>query len=187
MRLRSVAKLRILDFDCENRPLSYLGSDFTTAEITAVAASWVGEKKVHCWLLGEATTQEMLQGFTALYDAADLVTGHYIRNHDLPIVNGALMEAGLPTLGAKLTCDTKNDLVRRKDISASQESLAEMLGLPAPKEHMSQPQWREANRLTKKGLAETRRRVVADVVQHKQLREALLTAGLLHPPRVWWP
>ena len=32
--------MRVLDFDIENRPLSYLGSDFTTAEVTAIAWAW---------------------------------------------------------------------------------------------------------------------------------------------------
>ena len=179
--------LRWLDFDIENRPLSYLGSDFTTAEVTAIAASWADEKKVHCWALGEVTAEEMLLGFTALYSRADGVTGHYIRKHDLPIVNGALLELGLPLLTAKLTCDTKMDLVRRKDLSASQESLGEMYGLTHPKEHMSQPKWRKANRLTPEGIKETRRRVIGDVRQHKSLRVALLNAGALKSPSTWRP
>lgn len=187
MRLRSVAKLRILDFDIENRPLSYLGMDFTTSDITAIAASWVGESKVHVWLLGEQTTEEILAGFVALYEQADIVTGHFIRNHDLPIVNGALIEARMPTLGEKLTSDTKNDLVRRKGISASQESLADILDVPAPKVQMNQGKWRKANRLTADGIAETRKRVVGDVRQHKLMRMALLEAGLLGPPRLWSP
>jgi len=179
--------LRWLSFDIENRPLTYLGSDFTTAEVTAIAASWAGEKKVHCWALGEVTGEEMLLGFLGLYQACDGATGHYIRRHDLPIINGALLELGLPLLTAKLTCDTKMDLVRRKDLSASQESLGEMYGLSHPKEHMSQPAWRKANRLTPEGIRETRRRVIGDVKQHKALRNALLNAGALGPPKVWYP
>ena len=179
--------LRWLDFDLENRPLSYMGSDFTSAEVTAIAASWVGEKRVRCWALGEATAEEMLRGFCALYEQADGVTGHYIRKHDLPILNGALLELGLPLLGSKLTSDTKLDLVRRKDLSASQESLGEMYGLSHPKEHMSQPQWRAANRLTPEGIRETKRRVKGDVRQHKSLRAKLIEAGALGPPKVWHP
>jgi hypothetical protein len=181
------ARLRVLDFDIENRPLSYLGSDFTTAEVTAIAASWVGKRQVHVWLLGVHTTEEMLSGFAELYHAADVVTGHYIRRHDLPILNGAYLEQGLPTLTGKLTSDTKLDLVRRKELSVSQQSLAEMLGVPAPKYGMSQPAWRDANRLTDTGVEQTRRRVCADVVQHKLLREALLARGLLKPPQRWSP
>jgi hypothetical protein len=179
--------LRWLDFDIENRPLTYLGSDFTTAEVTAVAWGWSDQKTVHCRALGECSMEDMLGAFVLAYQAADGVTGHYIRKHDLPILNGALMEAGMPTLGAKLTCDTKLDLVKRKDLSASQESLGEMYGLSHPKEHMSQVKWREANRLTPEGIKETRRRVVGDVKQHQALRLALLDVGALKGPSVWRP
>lgn len=179
--------LQVLDFDIENRPLSYLGQDFTTADITAIAASWVGEKKVHVWLLGEVTTEEMLAGFVDLFDKASLVTGHYIRKHDLPIINGALIEHGLPSLGPKLSSDTKLDLVKRSGVSASQESLADMLGVAAPKVQMNQKKWRSANRLTAAGIAETRKRVVGDIRQHKELRSELLERGLLGAPRMWRP
>lgn len=189
MRLRRSRRLRILDFDIENRPLSYLGSDFTTAEITAIAASWVGEDEVDCYVLTKrkGSGRRMLAWFRRLYDQADIVTGHYIRKHDLPIINGALMEHGLPVLGQKMTSDTKLDLVKRSDISVSQESLAAIYGVAEPKEHMGQAQWREANRLTPEGIAETRRRVIGDVVQHKALRAALVEAGALGPPRLWVP
>jgi len=183
VRLRNAASLRILDFDIENRPLSYLGMDFTTSDITSIAAGWADEKKVYCWALGEVTTEAMLEGFLGLYDQADVVTGHFIRGHDLPIINGALAEFGYPPLTAKLTSDTKNDLVKRKGVSASQESLADMLGVSAPKIQMSQAKWRSANRLTAAGIAETKRRVIGDIRQHKQLRVALIAAGLLGPPR----
>lgn len=187
LRLRSVGPFRILDFDIENRPLSYLGMDFTTADITAIAASFVGEKKVHVWLLGVHTGEEILESFHALYDAADCVTGHYIRKHDLPIINGAMIEHGLRSLTPKLSSDTKIDLVKRHGVSASQESLADMLGVAAPKIQMNQKKWREANRLTRAGIAETKRRVVGDIVQHKELRLRLLERGLLGPPREWRP
>jgi hypothetical protein len=179
--------LPVLDFDIENRPLSYLGMDFTTADITAIAASFVGEKRVHVWLLGVHTGEEILEGFRAFYDRAGIVTGHYIRKHDLPIINGAMIEHGLAPLTAKLSSDTKMDLVKRHGVSASQESLADMLGVAAPKVQMSQKKWREANRLTKAGIAETRRRVVGDIVQHKEMRVRMLERGLLGPPREWRP
>ncbi len=44
--------LKILDFDMECRPLSYLGSDYTTDEVTAIAAGWAHEKEIHVWCLG---------------------------------------------------------------------------------------------------------------------------------------
>lgn len=183
------SKLRVLDFDIENRPLSYLGQDFTTAEITAIAWCFVGEPKtMRCVLLGRDDPAQMLIDFVAAYDAADLVTGHYIRMHDLPIINGALIEQELPPLDAKLTCDTKLDLVRKGPvISGSQENLCAMLGLAAPKIHMNTVLWREANRLTDTGLKLTAKRAIGDVIQHMQLRKALAARGLLGPPRIWRP
>lgn len=178
---------RWLDFDLENRPLSYAGNDWTTAEVTAIAWSWCDQKVVHCRCLGECSAEEMLADFLVAYNAADGVTGHYIRKHDLPILNGALLELKMPHLSSKLTSDTCLDLIKKKDMSASQESLGAMYGLHHRKEHMSQPDWREANRLTPAGIKETRRRVIGDVKQHKALRLALLGAGVLKAPRVWSP
>lgn len=183
-----MANIRILDFDIENRPLGYLGEGFTTAEVTAIAACWLGQpKSMKVWLLGRHTPTAMFTGFQALYDQADLVIGHYIRNHDLPIVNAGLMELGLPCLTEKLTCDTKNDLVKRKDLSASQENLAAMFGLALGKAHMSNTDWRKANRLTLEGIRLSKERVTSDVKQHMALYEILVERNLLRAPKVWRP
>jgi hypothetical protein len=189
MRLRTAKRLRVLDFDIENRPLSYMGSDFTSAEITAIAAGWADEDEVGCAVLTKRAGSgvAMLRWFLDLWHEADIVTGHYIRKHDLPIINGALMEHRLPLLTQKLTSDTKLDLVKRKDLSMSQESLGGMYELPFPKEHMGQHHWREANRLTREGIEETKRRVIGDVQQHKALRKRLIEVGALGGPKVWCP
>lgn len=181
--------LRVLDFDIENRPLSYLGQDYTTAEITAIAACWDGHpKSMTVWLLGVDDPIDMLEGFRKVYDQADMVTGHYIRMHDLPIIDGAMMELGRPPLAEKMTCDTKLDLVRHGAvISASQENLCEMLGLAPPKIHMNTVRWREANRLTPAGLELTAKRAVGDVIQHMALRRELVKRDLLSAPKVWRP
>jgi len=174
---------KILDFDIENRPLTYLGSDFTTAEITAIACSFGSQEPMFCWLLGEDEPHEMLDYFVQMYNAADLVTGHYIRKHDLPMINGALAEYGMQPLRPKLTCDTCIDLKSIKVISKSQESLSEMLKVPAPKIAMTQADWRAANRL--EDIQKTYVRVTGDVRQHQLLRLRLLDLGLLSEPKVW--
>jgi hypothetical protein len=182
--------LRILDFDCEVRPLSYLGADFTTGEVTGIACAWIVNgkaKDMQCWLLGEVEPWDMLESFRARYDEADMVTGHYIRGFDLTVLNGAMLDNNLPPLSTKLTHDTKNDLRRIKYMSQSQENLAAALGVKAPKVLMNQMKWRDANRLTPEGLALTRKRVVGDVKQHVQLREELLRRGWLGKPKVWSP
>ena len=188
----------MLDFDIENRPLSYLGQDFTTAEITSIAAAWEGTDKVYVWVLGYtcdhcgkstgSTGSEILIGFMKLYNEADMVTGHFIREHDLPIINGALAEAGMSVLSDKLTSDTKLDFIESKGISESQENLSDMLELYVKgyeKYHMSNDDWREANRLTKRGIGFTKARVTSDVRQHMALRKVLINRGLLGSPKVW--
>ncbi len=181
----TVESANILDFDIENRPLTYLGNDFTTAEITVIAYSWGLDRPVHCWLLGRDEPEDMLRYFVEMYDLADIVTGHYIRRHDLPIINGALLEYGMPPLGVKLTWDTKLDLKPTKDFSASQESLGQTLCTSYEKVHMSQPDWRRANRLEAIELAETR--CTTDVRQHQELRLKLDELGMLQSPKTWNP
>lgn len=178
---------KILSFDIENRPLSYWIPDRPTADITAIAWGWVGSRKIRFAGLGQDDQAVMLQAFVRDYNKADMVTGHYIRKHDLPIINGALIELGLPMLTEKMTQDTKLDLVRWKDIPASQEYLLDMLAIADRKVTMSQADWREANRLTPEGVALTKKRVVSDVRQHQKMRAALLERGLLKGPKVWRP
>jgi hypothetical protein len=190
--------MRVLDFDLENRPLSYLGSDWTSAEITAIGWSWIGSGEVEVLLLrrdgryvnnaGKATSaRRALGGFREILMGADLVTGHYIRKHDLPLLNSALIELDLQPLGSCLTQDTQQDLVKRKDLSASQENLASMFGMAEAKHHMTQAEWRLANRLSPVGMAAARKRVVDDVVQHMALREEMVRRRLLKAPRTWRP
>lgn len=198
MQSTSKGRIHILDFDLENRPLSYLGQDWTSAEITAIAWSWsCCAEDVATLLLTasglyrddngiEYTPNQAFELFAVILAGADIVTGHYIRKHDLPILNSAMMENKLDPLPELLVSDTKCDLVRRKDLSISQENLASLLGLPEPKHHMTQSEWREANRLFSDDKLElTKKRVVGDVVQHIALRKELVDRGLLKAPRIW--
>lgn len=193
MRWRSVGEYRVLDFDIENRPLAYMGDDYTSGDITAIAASFFGESKVHLWLMGadgrwhRDEYEEMLAGFRGLYDQADVVTGHYIRKHDLPVINGGLMEMQMPLLDQKLAWDTKIDLVGTRYLSLSQENLSAYYRLSHKKEHMNQAHWRTANRFLPEGIAETRRRAVGDVKQHKRLKAELSELGALKAPGLWRP
>lgn len=194
----TVGTLKILDIDIENRPLSYLGNDWTSAEITGIAWAWIDDKppKPECLLLQKDETYCVEGGehlapatafaqIAALLASADLVTGHYLRKHDLPILNGAMIEYGLPPLPRLLVQDTKLDLVKRKDLSASQENLASMFALPEAKHHMTQSEWRKANRLSPEGMQATYKRVTDDVLQHIALRQTLIERHLLHPPQRW--
>jgi hypothetical protein len=177
---------RVLDFDIENRPLSYLGQDFTTAEVTAIAWAWTDSPEaITCYLLGESDLVAMLDMFCHVWQQADMVTGHFIIGHDLPMLNGALMECHMPPLPDKMVQDTKVHLIRSKGLSLSQENLGAMFRLDNKKVGMNQVKWRAANRLTPEGLDDVRQRVIGDVRQHIALRNELLTSGYLAPPRMW--
>jgi hypothetical protein len=178
--------MRVLDFDCEARPLHWISGDYVSKEITAIAWAWTDQPQdVTCYLLGDVDAVTMLMAFRAAYEQADMVTGHFIRGYDLPMVNGALTEYQLPTLSDKLSHDTKLDLVKRAGLSGSQENLGSMLKLLHPKVKMDQAKWRDANRLTPEGMALTRQRVCGDVQQHIEMRQRLMELGYLAPPVMW--
>jgi hypothetical protein len=190
VKLVKVGERKVLDFDVENRPLSYWWGDVTTGEMTAIAWSWMDPENVEVRALGDrqphrakVSMRGMLDPFLEAYEQADMVVGHYIRYHDLPLVNAMLLEEGLPPLESKLTHDTKLDLMKIKHLPATQESLSDFLGVDAPKIGMSQKKWRAANRL--EAIALTKERVVGDVVQNILLHRKLVELGMLRAPRRW--
>ena len=187
MILTHHARLRVLDFDSECRPMHY--SEWRAeSQITGIAWSWVGSDDVYCRVLEQDLSNEsaMLEAWLLAYREADVVTGHYIRKHDLPLLNEHSVRAGFGPLQPKLASDTM-ELTSIKGLGKSQENLAVWFGLDAEKHHMTGSQWRVANALTREGQAGTRKRVVDDVLQHKQLRARLIEEGLLKPPRLWRP
>jgi DNA polymerase elongation subunit (family B) len=179
-------KLRILDVDIESRPLSFRGFR-PTAEITAMAWCFADDlSSMEVYLLGRDNPEDMLWAFRSAYKEADILTGHNVKSFDLPNINGAMLEYDIPQLGSKLVQDTYTDLRKRGDIPASQEYLVDLFGIGA-KVHMSQHSWRDANRLTPRGLERTRERVTGDVYDHMRLRVEMIKRGLLRPPKIWKP
>lgn len=186
----TVAKrtLNILDFDTECRPMHY--SEWRPeSQITAIAWSWVGSPTVAWFTLQQdlRNEREMLEMFLRAFDYADIVTGHYIRKHDLPLLNDHAMRLLGRPLGAKLTQDTMSDMKDVKSLGKSQDNLAVTFGLAEEKHHMTGADWRQANALTDEGARAAMLRVTNDVVQHKAIREVLLNRNALHAPQVWKP
>jgi hypothetical protein len=195
MRLREVGKLRLLCFDLENRPLAYWYDGETTSQITAFGWKWRDEPDAHSLLLtkegrfvgDDGRTISERAAYTAFrltLSNADIVYGHNIRRHDLPMFQSWLLRLQLPTLPPILTSDTLRDIPKRNGLSASLANLAAMYGLE-DKQAMSQPAWEEANKLTTGGLALARQRVVSDVLLQERLRDKLLELNLLGHPRTW--
>lgn len=189
---------KILGFDFENRPLAYWYDGQTTSEITAIGYKWLHEPGVHTLMLRndgyfEADDDVRLpdkiayQRFREALCEADLVFGHNIRKHDLPIFNAALLRRELDPLPALLTTDTLRDYPKRNGLSASLANLSAMYGLEGEKQAMTHSDWEESNRLTDKGIALARGRVVGDVLLQEQLREKLLSLSILKSPRMWSP
>lgn len=194
-RLRVVAEprpARILDIDSECRPDAYLGSDYTTRSLTGIAAQFIGEPVMWCRVVTAksrrsfaAQSRQMLTEFVALYNEADIVTGHNIRRHDLPIINASCIYYGLPPLGAKKTSDTLLDMPRAAQVfSRSQENLGDMFDVLADKYHMNNARWKRANLLEDPTV--TRERVMSDVEMHIELRGKMLERGVLKAAPRWW-
>lgn len=182
--------LKVLDFDIETRRIGFHSAGRFApdgCEPVIIAAAWDNEP-VQVWSLrprwSERDARRMIAAFRELYDEADMVTGHYIRKFDLPILNGAMLEWGMKPLGRKLVLDTKTDLLDVAGLSQSQENLSAMKRLEESKFHMHDDRWRDVARLKPEGLALAHERVVSDVLQHQALRVRLAEWV---SPQVWSP
>lgn len=179
---------RVLVFDIENRPLSYWYDGNPTAEVSIIAAKWLGEGEPVVFTMRRGGNRRILQQFLPLYLEADVVLGHNIRRHDLPILNGAYIEQGMDPLPPRNTIDTLRDLVGWKDIPRSLEYLASWLGCPILKPHLTQHDWRRANRLELNALATAEDRCKDDVLATEWVYLELKRRGLLtKPSKLWTP
>lgn len=180
--------LKILDFDTECRPMHY--SEWRPeSQITAIAWSWIGSALVDSVVLAQDEWNEtaMLEVFLEAYDAADMVTGHYIRRHDLPLLNDHSLRLLAGPIKSKMVQDTMTDMTSVKSLGKSQDNLAVTLGVAETKHHMTGADWRLANSLVPDGQDLARKRVTMDVEQHKAIRAELLAMGALGTPEVWRP
>jgi len=185
-KVNTLAKKKILVFDSECRPLHY--SEWRREDqITGLAWSWLDEETIHVETLAQDLRNEhnILARFFAYFNAADVVVGHYIRKHDLPLLSDHAFRFGIHMASPVTTQDTMLDFVKVKGLGKSQDNLAETLGLPEPKHHMTGAGWRVANTLTERGRAGTRTRVTADVEQNKALYRELRSRGALKTPKEW--
>lgn len=138
--------------------------------------------------------RELLADFLRAYDAADMIIGHYIRKHDLPLINDHCARLDFRPISErpqKLVQDTKMDFVKIKALGLSQDNLAETYKLGRDgefeqrKHHMAGANWREANSLTPEGQADAWKRVTSDVIQNLQLYCELRKRGVLRAPLRW--
>ncbi len=189
----------IVDFDFESKP-AWFWYDKPTALITSVSYMAVLDGKPdHDSLTTTVAPYDSREAYTAwirdvanVLISADLLTGHNIDRFDLPLLQAQCIRMGLPSLPALMTQDTMR-LPKRRDMSASQESLINYaalkatcpIGMPIYKHHLSIPEWEDAV-LGWDGdvLIE---RPSSDVHGHVHLREVLIEKGYLAAPKAWRP
>lgn len=187
-------KLRTLDLDIETRLVGfYQAGRFSPqgCEPISIAWKWVDEpksKKPFSILIGQSQDiPYMLEVLQETLSEAHTVTGHNLLRFDLPILNGACIEWGLPTLHPIWVHDTLRHIVKFAGMSKSQENLAQTLRVGRDKFHMNDADWRRATRLTPGGKKRTRTRVEADVLQHIAMYKEMEARGLLKEPKLWKP
>lgn len=178
-------------FDMETKPTSFR-EKYQLAVPIAISASWGIGSTIETWV-GDDTQTGLTKGLKWFiknyYDPAYMVTGHNIRDFDLPTINGALLLCGLPTLGPKLCRDTLRDTLRTKAIGRSLESFAIHFGLDVQKKHMAEALWARVwgFKMTAATRDVVKDRCESDVEITLLLEATLLKRGLLKPPRVWRP
>jgi hypothetical protein len=178
--------LDIVYFDMEAQPGHWIGGDYVSKLVTAVA--WAhGDKDPLVLTHYDSSLEQMASALAWHLERADIVVGHYIRAFDLPLLNGALLRAGAQPLPRILTVDTKLDLLKAHGRSKSQENLGASLGLENPKVKLSLTDWEGFNTLDPRYKDEGIERVIGDVKQNRELHRKLVDLGWIGPPRAWEP
>jgi hypothetical protein len=180
--------LRIVTLDFECLPGHWIGSDYVSRIVTALAWSWSNNPdRIDVMTHYEHSRREMGGVFAALLKTADIVTGHWITGFDLPVGNGARLRENMSPVDQVLASDTKTQLSKTSGRSLSQQNLAASLGVKSPKVNVTLREWEEFN-LREPGAREVGvERVVSDVRQHMEMRKALIELGWLGAPQVWRP
>lgn len=181
-------RLRVLDIDVECLPGHWIGGDYVSKVITAVAWKWVGSKEaVQVRTHYDFETEELAEQISYQIADADIVAGHYIRGFDLRLINGNLLRAGRPSLEAILAHDTKLDLLTTSGRSLSQKNLAAMIGVHHPKIDVTLTEWEGFNTRTPGFKSKGVERVKGDVLQNIEMRDRLIEMEWLGPPQRWDP
>lgn len=187
MQWGSSRPLRILDLDAECLPGHWIGGDWVSKIMTAIAWSWVGQTAVAVMTHYDHEPEEMAVKVAEQIEEADVVVGHFIRGFDLRLINGNLLRGKNRSLRQVMTHDTKLDLKVTGGRSLSQKNLAAELGLRHPKIDVTLPEWEGFN-LRRRGFKQKGiDRVRGDVLQNKEMYERLKLLGWLKAPSLWTP
>ena|SRR5450631_1483522 len=186
-----VGRVQPLDlryYDIENEPTSFRERFPLTKPI---AIGWQQEGGGYAyWAKGEGVSlEEGLERFRAeFWSTSAVVAGHNVRQHDNPIINGAMLRVGLMPLTPRMCRDTLRDLISLKGVGRSLEALTIYLGLGERKHHLSEAEWEELWPMdTKARREEVIERCLSDVALNVEIGEILQFRGYLRAPRIWKP
>jgi len=182
--------MRILDFDMESLAAGFADPAWVPQKITCIAWSWLGYDAVNSVISTQMgffipeIRAAMLEQFMPIYEQADMVTGHNLLRHDLPLLNAECMRLGLAKPKAKLVLDTMR-LGKTKGFKKGQDNIGGLLKTQQEKQAMDYQAWEYAYE------DPTWQRVIdraeSDVVMHKEIVSKMRERGWLKAPVVWNP
>lgn len=183
-------ELRILDFDMESLAAGFADPEWVPQKITCIAWSWVGYEEVNSVISTQMgffipeIRKTMLAAFMPVYEQADMVTGHNLLRHDLPLLNAECMRLGLEKPSPKLVRDTMR-IGKTKGFKKGQDNIGRLLKTQEEKQAMDWQAWEYAYE------DPTWQRVIdrceSDVVMHKQILEKMIVRDWLRKPVTWTP
>jgi hypothetical protein len=178
---------RVLDFDTENVPGFYWYDGVTTDLLDTIAWSWMDEDDVEVETLTNFRQADTAltfpasgyERFKSVVATADIVTGHNILRHDIPLLNATGLRLGLPQIAWPRTVDTLQ-LLRNmglKGFPKGQEYLADHFQIGERKMHVGLHTWEKAARGDPEARKVVIERCVSDVISHKELYKELMQIG----------
>ena len=178
--------LRILDFDMESLAAGFADPAWVPQKITCISWSWVGYDAVNTVISTQmgffipSIRAAMLVQFMPVFNQADMVTGHNLIRHDLPLLKSECLLLGVEPPQPKLVQDTMR-LGRTKGLKKGLDNLAGMLKTQEEKQAMDWAAWEAA--YEDPTWQKVIDRCESDVRLHKEVRaEMLRRGGWLTPP-----
>lgn len=182
--MKAARELRIAFIDLECKPGHWIGGDFVSRILTAVAFTGLESDDVGVYDHYDHTLADLADIAADVYETSDIIVGHYERGFDLPLINGMLEREGFRPLPPKLTLDTKLDRIKTLGRSQSQKNLSADYGLDNPKIDVTLRAWEGFNDREPEYRDIVRERVEQDVRQCRALYIAQRDLGMLGEPKV---
>jgi DNA polymerase elongation subunit (family B) len=185
-------KPRILDFDMESVAAGFADPQWVPQKITAIAWSWVGSDTIDT-IVGNADSLytkpeirvEMIKTFLAALDEADMVTGHNLLRHDLPLLNAEMMRLHFPSTLRPIRVHDTMRMVKTKGFKKGQDNIAGLVETHERKIAMDWQQWEDA--YAEPGWPKVADRCRSDVIMHKEMLAEMKERGWLKKPVLWRP